>query len=571
MYLYKTLSTIFNNKLRNGLYFKARNRSISKLKAFTKTKSSTHSGNTPLKIDDRIVIVGIGVSTVHLLKSLSTFGCKNVTVIHKDDLFGGKCVNYGCMPSEYVFSNFDKTSNQSNNLNLFIQKLSQTTKELMMSYQYNFINDEALKIENNKLILKSNLQLDFDKLFLATGSSSICNLSQLKPTINLHDFWNLESGQLTIVTDTQLTALSIAEIAKIKGLEVTVIFTEKPDLLNLPSVKYFIKAIEKNGIKIYFNSLILSQKSKQIIFKSKSIEHSIVTDHILWLGNQNPTTIEIEGQKILSHEVDLQTASHIQYPNIFFLGETAGMLSATECELYSELLCQYLITQNKINLNYISSLPVRIHAKYSLAFCGEPWTLLSSHWNEIDFRSISASAVTQKEGKLWYLFNSNLNMVEAIHICHANASELISIAKLLMQFPVNHINWKTHSVHPSYSEIFNELSKQVMNGRSFYSEHDLNIKSYRVNNINSYLLKPNEYISKNDFDRSILFGNTIDLLLLNIALSNLNKNLKATISNNGKISIPATDEYLNINYAHDSVNKIFNLVVHKNKFTLKYN
>ena len=71
--------------------------------------------------------------------------------------------------------------------------------------------------------------------------------------------------------------------------------------------------------------------------------------------------------------------------------------------------------ENKIN--EFEKLPLRLHGKKSLGIVGSPWTLIYQNWREVDFKTLGWSAVHNQTGKLWYLYNSEEQKVEAIHIC----------------------------------------------------------------------------------------------------------------------------------------------------------
>ena len=57
-----------------------------------------------LNRDKRIVVVGLGVSALACSRELVRAGCTKITVVAQDAAFGGKCVNIGCMPVEFLLA-----------------------------------------------------------------------------------------------------------------------------------------------------------------------------------------------------------------------------------------------------------------------------------------------------------------------------------------------------------------------------------------------------------------------------------------------------------------------------------
>jgi len=78
----------------------------------------------------------------------------------------------------------------------------------------------------------------------------------------------------------------------------------------------------------------------------------------------------------------------------------------------------------------------------------------------MDFKALGWSKVSKLDGKIWYLMSEKENKVDAIHICHPMAAELIVIAKNLIHLPLSDEAWNSSFIHPSASEIFKLISNE---------------------------------------------------------------------------------------------------------------
>jgi heterodisulfide reductase subunit A-like polyferredoxin len=99
----------YKDQISNGLFFKLRQVYPNPWKIlYVLLKHRVNKNNKKLRAfgtkDTRIIIVGLGPAAISCAKFLIATGFKNIIFVSKDLMYGGKCVNYGCMPSEFVFS-----------------------------------------------------------------------------------------------------------------------------------------------------------------------------------------------------------------------------------------------------------------------------------------------------------------------------------------------------------------------------------------------------------------------------------------------------------------------------------
>lgn len=422
---------------------------------------------------DQIVVVGIGVAAYTLLKELKHYGYKNVIIISRDDFYGGKCVNFGCMPTQYTLS-LDKTvvEEKQRLVQLFISNLKQQVIHEFNNFGYRFIKAEVKNIKKTKVILVNNKSISFDKLFIATGNQypqqNFVDVPAEK-LLTLEKFWDINlSSKIVIMARDNPWAVSLAVVAKKLGYQPLLTISGQSPLMNCPSYQYFIKNIQNQGIEAYIDSRILRVSEDELVIDFNGGHKTIPYDYFMDLSKPQPNIPSIDNIQYSIFDMDHTRSSLSKRPDIHFLGDAAGYFSASEAENQAFLLGQYLAHGKILDMNRIIETPMIIDAEEPLAITGSLTSFFAKDWREIDFRCLGVSAIYNFDGKVWYRFNAATAKIESIHICHRNAGELISLAKLLIEYPVWHENWLTSIHHPTFAEIFKVIAKECV--------HELKIK-----------------------------------------------------------------------------------------------
>ncbi len=458
----KRLFNTFYWVLDQGLFYKVRF-DMGKFKYINPIKLLRRSGHhTPtVHQGEAIVVVGVGIAAFSFVRALHRLGYTNVKIIARDNLYGGKCVNFGCMPSEFYSAHRSEAPNVAIEKCLtFISSLRQATEQSFKELGYPLVTGEVTAIQQQEIIFHTGKKHTFDRLVLATGSRQP-QWPLLEPTCSLKEFWNILSGKLVIVSDGNIASLSYASIACDRGLAVTVLFTSPPLLGHLPSFQYFRRELEKQGAEILASAKIQGRSENHLTAKVNGTLKSIEFDHLMYDGVPELNLPPIDGALKTILDLDLKHSNVIGRPDIYVLGDASGFLSATEAELQSKQLANAWASGENTQIRAFAHLPVRVHARKSFAMVGEPWTLLYRKWQTVDFKMLGWSAVHNEAGKLWYLYNPQERKVEAIHVCHREASELISLASVLIDLPVTDTRWLTSSIHPTSAEIFKIMIEDI--------------------------------------------------------------------------------------------------------------
>lgn len=452
------------NKVNNGLWFYIRQlypNAFKILKAIVKTRSA-EGAHSLLPQSASIVVVGLGPASFSCVTNLIALGFSNILVITKDLNYGGKCVNFGCMPSEYSF--FLKNVHEDlrlAKLESFVSGLREDVRKQFNSIGVKVINSEVMSVQAKSVFLKSGDSISFDHLIFANGNSY--NNPQRVPlntkkTVTVEGLWKLPPGaNLVIYAKNNPAALSMANSARALGLNVSVILSGANPFSKLPSWRYFARESVRKGINLIDNDARLIRVDQDgVSYECGSKITTISYDFIFIASKPELNFIKVDGAFPSMLDIELSTSRLVNRSDISYVGDAAGFYSAAEAEEHARVVIENIARTSPIELNQLSLIPLSFHGSPPLAFAGAPWTwsVASSDWIEVDFRNLGWSKIHAEEGRLWYLLSSDGCNVDGIHICHPRSAELISTAIALMSRPLSDPIWRLSSLHPSATEIF---------------------------------------------------------------------------------------------------------------------
>ena len=437
--------------------------------------------STP-SLGEHIVVVGLGPAAMSCLRELKREGFRHVTVVAKDEFYGGKCVNLGCMPIEYALHLESPMEQRIEKVQNFINDLRHDVKEQFVGIGYLLRKGEAVEIIGKSLRLADGSEIAFDRLISAIGNQTPLPArvpDNLPNLIDLNEFWQLTPGKkVTIYAGTNVTALALGDVALTLGLEPTVLLTSGTPFDKLPSYRFFLRELGKRGVRILESCRILSINERQVQLQSSGKINSLENDYFLVMDRPQPRFLCTDGVVPQVYDLDLRKACLPERPDVIFLGDGGGLFTAAEADLQVRILMGAWKNGTPADLRVIDAMPFYIHAHQSLAMVGAEWTYSSIGWAEVDFRSLGWSKANTLEGKLWYLLDTETGRIEGLHICHKYAPELISLGAVLLNFPVWDVKWQNSAIHPSASEIFKILADQALGSMPPHAELVSNLSDY---------------------------------------------------------------------------------------------
>lgn len=462
----KHIFTMLAPRLSSGLFIRLRHAYPSPLRLWRAFRQQISSEFRP-RLDDRIVVVGIGPAAMACTEELWREGFTNVTVVAADPLFGGKCVNSGCMPIEFSLGlGSEPLERRGPMVQAFIESLRNDVRKQFESLDYLFTEGTAIAVDGNVLRLNDDRNLIFDRLIVAIGNdypippAVPANLPKL---ISISEFWTLPPGkQIAIFAVSNASALAMGDAARMLGHKPFVLLAGANPLDRAPSYKYYVREFRKRGIEVHEHVRLSHVGNNHIDFESDGKRAKVDYDHLLVLSKPEPRVIPIDGKAPTIYEIDTVRSSLPRRPDIIFLGDGAGLLTAAEAELQARILMRAWKYGETPDFRAIDHLPICMHGELALGLVGPEWAWLASRWKEVDFRSTGWSKARHLDGKLWYLLDEKSGKIEALHICHKNANELICIGAALLDYPVWDLKWLGTSTHPSAAEIFKVVAGQAL-------------------------------------------------------------------------------------------------------------
>src|SRR5262249_39311719 len=145
------------------------------------------------------------------LKELKARGASRVTIIARDFEYGGMCVNFACMPSEFFWAHLERCDGNPD-VGGFVEALRRVTREQFKGLGYPILEDEVVSIEGNHLLLKSGATVVYDRVVLATGGQNTSGHDA-----GVRSFWSLSKGRLLIFGHGHPALLSLADMAMERG------------------------------------------------------------------------------------------------------------------------------------------------------------------------------------------------------------------------------------------------------------------------------------------------------------------------------------------------------------------
>ena len=314
------------------------------------------------------VIIGFGKGGKTLAGFLAGKG-QNVALIEKSDkMYGGTCINVGCIPSKKLVNSTKVLKNKGlnsiedkekfysesiDNKNTLIGALRGKNYEMLASKENitvydgtgSFVSKNVVNIENNG----ENIQIEGEKIFINTGSTTIIpNIKGIKESSHVYTSTSIMElkelpKKLTIIGAGYI-GLEFASMYSEFGSEVTVI--DMDDRL-MPredeEIAERVKAIlEAKGIKFLLKSKIeeiFDRNNKGYVkISGENGESEVESDAILVAIGRKPNTegLNLEAAGVKTDErgtVVVDETLKTTADNIWAMGDVKGGLQFTYISL----------------------------------------------------------------------------------------------------------------------------------------------------------------------------------------------------------------------------------------------
>ena len=454
---------------------------------------------------NHVVVIGAGPGGYAAAFRASDLGFKT-TLIEKNDVLGGVCLNVGCIPSKALlhiskvlnesmdlqkmgveFSqpkiNIDKVkkwkSNVVDKLNKGIESLAKARKIDVLKGTAKFLSNNKLEIINNKDIAN----LDFDYCIIATGSSpkKISNFPNDPRIMDSTDALDLKNiPKKLLIIGGGYIGLEMGSIYNALGSEITVA-EFLPNLLpgaDQDLVKPLEKKLQSSFKNIYTNTSVKNiephPKHLAVHLENNNKKFSIDTDKVLVsIGRvPNTNTIGLENTTIkVSNRGFIETNNKMQttVENIFAIGDIAGDPMLAHKATYEGKVAAEVIA-GLPSENSPRAIPAVIFTDPEIAWAGLTETEAQSKnipYKKGEFPWIaSRKAIShgRTEGKTRTIYDPDSKQLLGIGIVGTNAGDMISEGALAIEMcaDAEDISLTIHP-HPTLSESIG-ISAEVFDG-----------------------------------------------------------------------------------------------------------
>lgn len=441
------------------------------------------------------VIIGFGKGGKTLAGKLAKAG-KQVALIEKDKgMYGGTCINVGCIPSKSLIHSASQIHNSiefKDGLIEYKNAVEEKRKLTIMLRKKNYDKLASLPnvtiydglarfigpLEIEVIMNEETVKLTGKQIFINTGSISrvpvIEGIDKVKGVYTSSELMDLDTlpNKLTIIGGGYI-GLEFASLYSRFGSKVTVI-QDGPNFLPKEDEDIAMETksiLENQGIQFFLNAKI--QKlidGPTVVFEKDSVIHELESDAVLVatgrIPNTNDLNCEAAGVELTSRgaiKVDEQLKTTAE--NIWAMGDVTGGAQHTYISLDDSRIVwgQLSNTQTHTTVG-------RNNIPYSV-FIATPYSRVGMNEKEardvglnIKVAKLPVAAIPKAQvlkapaGLLKAIINADTNKILGIMLLGEESYETINIVKLAMDLDADYTILRDQIfTHPTMSEALNDL------------------------------------------------------------------------------------------------------------------
>ena len=445
------------------------------------------------------IVIGFGKGGKTLSAYLGSKG-ESVAMIEKSDkMYGGTCINVGCIPSKSLVTSSLKLKGKDLNLDekkkFYKEAILEKRRLTGMLREKNFnmldknenitvFNGFGSFIDENHVQIKTDnetFSIEGDKIFINTGSSSV------KPPIEGIDdnpyvyfsdsLMDLdEFPERLVIVGGGYIGLEFASMYSNFGSKVTIIqhgplFLKRDDR----DVADEIESIFKNkGIDIIFNAEIesISNKNNEAVinYTIDEVKNSLCADAVLIATGRKANTeglnldlagVETTKRGAVKTDDNLQSSN----PNIWAMGDVVGGLQFTYISLDDfRIVKNQLEGKMDYNLSNRKNVPFSVFIDPCFSRVGLTEKEAIDKGFNVKISKMPAAGIPKAQvlknpvGLLKAIIDEDSNKILGAELICEESFEVINIIKLAMDLDLDYTLLKNQVfTHPTMSESLNDL------------------------------------------------------------------------------------------------------------------
>ena len=439
------------------------------------------------------LIIGFGKAGKTLAGAFAKQG-KNVALVEQDpNMYGGTCINVGCIPSkslvtsaaevsahpEYGFEekseHYRKAILEKRRVTSMLRgknydKLNSLEKVTIYDGTASFVSAKEVEV---KLADGSLLNLSAEKIYINTGAASA-----MPPIKGLQDNPYIYTSKTLMDLDTLpkrlvligagYIGMEFASMYASFGSEVTIVTV---DSLFLPredrDVADAIREImEQRGIRIVLNAKIEQVEQDTVYYSADGADTSIQADAILVAAGRRPNVKGLNLDKAgiaLTERGAIQVNEHLEtsVPGVYALGDVNGGLQFTYVSLDDSRI---ILSNGAYTSKDRKNVPYSVFMDTPLSRVG--LSEEEAKKNNIPYRIVKmptagipkAQVLRKTDGFLKALIDPETGKILGAALLCAESYEMINTIKLAMDLGADYTVLKNRIyTHPTMTESFNDL------------------------------------------------------------------------------------------------------------------
>jgi len=443
------------------------------------------------------LIIGFGKAGKTLAGFLGSRG-ESVVLVEKDKrMYGGTCINVGCIPSKFL-SNKATLRKVSNLDNETYYKEAVTAKKELIAKLNKANYDKVAGVPNVKIIdgiasfvnadvveVKTDsevVQIQAERIFINTGLVPVVpkmeglNLSERIHTSETIMDMETFPESLAIVGSGYI-GLEFTSTYSLFGSKVT-IFGDNPKFL--PRDDEDIAELVKTELETQGAEFKLGVKVKKFVEEADGVnlyfenadgkEEVKKFSAVLVATGRRPDTAELALDKagvILGEHGEIKVNDRLEtnVPHIYALGDVHGGLQFTYLSLDDfRIIKSVLFNDGKYNLNERKHIPFNVFVIPSLAKVGMNETEAKAAGVSYKLAKLSVMAIPKakilgnQSGLFKVLIDENTGKILGANLFGAEAHEIINLFTLAMNEGISYESLRDQIyTHPTMAESFNDL------------------------------------------------------------------------------------------------------------------
>lgn len=426
--------------------------------------------------DYDLVIIGFGKAGKTLAVTAKKKGLNVVLIEKTAKMFGGTCINLGCIPTKTLKykASINKTlPNAVLEKNTFIEKLRAKNKALLDDNGVEIILGEASFIAENKIKVNDSI-ISFDKAVINTGSLPIeatfkgCELPNVYNSNTIMD--REEPIEHLVVIGGGYIGLEMASIYADFGIKVSLI--EYNEILDREDddIRDIIKGELSKNINIIEKAEVQEYDRKEISYKKDDKIIKLKTDAVLVAISRTPNTKKLGLENIGVNTDDrgyIEVNEYLQtsVPHIFAVGDVKRDLAFTYISLDDyRILVDFIFGYKKRTTQNRGAIPYSLFINPVYSHVGMNEKMAKKQ--NISFRiakfmmsnSPKANLTEKPYGMMKAIINNKNNQILGASLFCYQSEEIINLIKLAIDLKLEYTYLQNMIfTHPTISENFNDL------------------------------------------------------------------------------------------------------------------